>query len=279
MDKIVEEYQNKMIVVKENEPSLSELTSTSKVSIWRQLLFIVATCMVDLRTYFTAHREYVDKRLANQKAGTLPWYRSMTLAFQYGFDLIEGTDKFENNNATEEEINASKIIKYAAVNEGEVNGSVVVKIATETNGKLSPIQPEVVLALKEYFKEIKWVWDDLVIINHLADKLFLNIRIYRDPLVLNAEGMSILKGNKPVEQAIQEFMKELPFDGELILQNLIDKLQKVDGVKIAHLVEAKSSSLNPNTSEHGIASRIEVKRIPESGYFEIETFENIEYVV
>ncbi|CAA0238930.1 conserved hypothetical protein [Tenacibaculum maritimum] len=74
-------------------------------------------------------------------------------------------------------------------------------------------------------------------------------------------------------------MKELPFDGELILQNLIDKLQKVDGVKIAHLVEAKSSSLNPNTSEHGIASIIEVKRIPESGYFEIETFENIEYVV
>ncbi|CAA0144706.1 conserved hypothetical protein [Tenacibaculum maritimum] len=268
-----------MIAAKEKETALQDLNDTRKVSIWLLLFYIVAVCVSDLRDYFIEHRKYIDDRLANQKSGTLPWYRSMALAFQYGFDLIEKTDKFNNENATQEQIEASKIIKYAAVNDGDTKGSIVIKIATEKNGKLSTIEPEEAFALNEYFKEIKWGGDALVIINHLADKLFLNMQIYRDPLVLDENGMSILNGNKPVEEAVQEFMKELPFDGELILQSLIDKIQLIDGVKIAHLLEAKSSSLNPSTAEHGEASLIEVKRIPESGYFEVETFENIEYVV
>ncbi|CAA0153160.1 nucleotidyltransferase [Tenacibaculum maritimum] len=276
---IVKDTQNKMIAVKENETALADLNSTSKVSIWSLLFFIVAVCTGDLRDYYKDHRKYVDDRLANQKAGTLPWYRSMAVVFQNGFDLIPQTNKFDNQAATNEEIAASKIIKYATANDGEVKGTIVIKVATEKNGKLSPITDEQEESLEKYFEEIKWAGDAITIINHLADKLFLNLRIYRDPLVLDATGLSIRNGNKPVEEALQEFMKELPFDGELILQSLIDKLQLVEGVKIAHIVEAKSSSLDPDLDTHGTPALIEVKHIPASGYFEIETFDNISYVV
>ncbi|MEX6627577.1 nucleotidyltransferase [Tenacibaculum salmonis] len=275
----VQDIKNNMIAVKEKETALADLNSTSKVSIWNLLLFIVAFCSQDLRTYFSEHRKYINHRLANQKAGTLPWYRSMALAFQYGFHLIADTDKFQNELATSEEIEASKLIKYAAVNEGDKPGTIVIKVATETDNKLATLSPEAEISIKQYFKEIAFAGDRITIINHLADKLFLNIKIHINPLVLEVNGISKQKGNKPVEDALQEFMKELPFNGQMVLQSLVDKLQLVEGVEVAHLVEVKSSSLDPILGKHGIASLIEVKHIPVSGYFEIENFDNISYVV
>ena len=68
-------------------------------------------------------------------------------------------------------------------------------------------------------------------------------------------------------------------NGELILQSLVDKIQSVEGIRIAHLIEVKSSWLDITTQTHGVASMIDIKRIPESGYFEISNFNNIVYVV
>ena len=275
----VQDIKNSMIAVKEKETALADLNSTSKVSIWNLLLFIVAFCFQDLRTYFKKHRKYVDYRFANQKAGRISWYRSMALAFQYGFALIPDTDTYNNTNATTEEIEASKIIKYATANVGESRGSVVIKVATEKDGKLSTIAEEQKQALDSYFKEVAWAGVEVTIINHLADKLFLNLRIFTYPLLLDANGVSRRNGNKPVEEALQEFMKELPFNGELVLQSLVDKLQLLEEVRIAHVVEVKSSSLDPVANTHGTPQLIEVSKIPASGYFEIENFNGISYVV
>nr|BFF39081.1 hypothetical protein BACY1_08860 [Tenacibaculum mesophilum] len=275
----VQEAKNQMIAVKEKETALIELNSASKVSVWLHLFYIVAVCFGDLKKYFKEHRAYVDDRLANQKAGTLSWYRELALKFQYGFDLILDTDKFDDEAATEEQIEASKVIKYAAINLGDKPGTIVLKVATETDGKLAPLPQEVETSLKEYYKEVGFAGDVITIINHLADKLFLNLKIYINPLLLDASGVSKLHGGKPVEEALQEFMKELPFNGELVIQSLVDKLQLVEGVEIAHVVEVKSSSLDPNLGSHGTPQVIEVKKIPASGYFEIETFNNIKYVV
>ncbi|MEQ3500591.1 nucleotidyltransferase [Tenacibaculum sp. SSH1-16] len=275
----VQDIKNEMIAVKNNESALQDLNSSSKVSVWNLLFYIVAVCGIDLRKMHREHRTYVDYRLDNQKSGTLPWYRSKALEFQYGFDLIPGTDKYINGEATEEQIEASKIIKYATASNGATRGSIVIKVATEKEGKLSPIEPGEQNALEEYFEEVKWAGREITIINHLADKLYLNLRIYRDPLILDVNGISILDGNKPVEDALQEFMKELPFNGELVLQSLVDKLQLVRGVKIAHIIEVKSSSLDPANDAYGTPQYIEVSKIPASGYFEIVDFNNVNYVV
>ncbi len=274
----VQEIKEQMVSIKETDPVLAEANSASKVSIWNLFLYIVARCFQDQRAYFDAHRADVDYKLANQKSGTLPWYRFMALSFQYGFDLIEDTDKFDNRKVSEQDIDASKIIKYSAVNESSERGVIIIKVATETNNELSKITIDQYDALTAYFEEIKFAGSRITIINYLADNLFLNIQIYRDPLVLTPTGISILDGNKPVEDALLEFMKELPFNGELILQSLVDKLQGVKGVRIAHLLEAKSSWVN-TSQNHGTPTIINVKRIPESGYFKINNFSNISYVV
>ncbi|CAL2108172.1 conserved hypothetical protein [Tenacibaculum sp. 190524A02b] len=268
-----------MIAVKQKQTALKNLNSTSKVSVWLNLLYVVLTTSNDVKSYFDEHRKEVEYSLNNGKAGTLPWYRKMALKFQYGFDLIKDTDKFDNTNATEQEIEQSKLIKYAAVNEGDKAGTIVIKIAGEESGVLAPLAPEVQNAVTAYFSEVKGAGDKIKIINYLADLLELVIDIYIDPLVLTTNGLSITEANYPVKDAINEFMKELPFNGELIIQALVDKIQKAQGVKIVHIKSIKSSWLDVDTGTYAIPSEINVKRIPESGYFKVENFNNIKYVV
>lgn len=251
----------------------------SMVSFENILIGIVASTIYIVELLFQQHQKEVDEQLYNQKSGRLPWYRYMALKFQYGFDLLTDSDEFDLADATAEQIEASKIIKYAAVNEGETQGTIVVKIAGETNGVLAPISAEAQQSVIAYFNEIKYAGSRVSIINYLPDQLFLTLKIYRDPLVLDSNGISIVDGTAPVEEAIEEFMKELPFDGELVLASLVDKLQGVSGVKIPHLQAAHSSWLNAETNDYDIATIIDVKRVPVSGYFEVPNFDSITYVV
>lgn len=279
MNTTVEQTKEKMIAVKENETALAEITTDSKVSIWGNFLYIVAVCFQDLRAYFDAFKQWVNTRLANERYGTLPWYRTKALAFQFGFDLIENTDKFNNSSATTEQIAESKIVKYSAVNEGDLQGVVVIKVATEENEELAPISNEAETALKSYFEEIKVAGTRITVINFLADKLFLTIKVKVDVLVLNLDGVHKLNGNKPIEDEIKQFFKELPFNGEFVIQDLELRLRAIEGVKIADVKEAKSSWLDATAGTYGVPSVIDTSRIPESGYYKIENFNGISYVV
>ncbi|MDA6067987.1 nucleotidyltransferase [Flavobacterium sp. AC] len=252
----------------------------SLVSLENILFEIVALAHYFHELFFDQHAKEVDERLANEKAGTLPWYRTMALRFQYGFDLMADKDYFENGNATIEEIENSKIIKYAAVNEATDSSRVILKIAGEESGKLKEFtDPAQVEAIEFYFKRIKVAGTALTIINYKADKLFLNIKIKRDALVLNESGMSKLNADYPVNDALQEFMKELKFNGELQLSSLIDKIQLVPGVLDATLLSAASAWINPEINGYGDPQPINISKVAESGYFEIVTFDNIAYVV
>jgi hypothetical protein len=251
----------------------------SKVSIESILFDVVSFSIWILEKLFDTHKAELTKMLFEQKSGTLPWYRTMALAFQYGFDLIVDSDKFNNGNATIEQIEASKIVKYAAVSEGTQDSRVIIKIAGETNGVLAPITNPQRDAFDDYIDEVRFAGVKVTVINYLPDRLYLTIQIYRDPLLLDADGNSILNGGKPVETAIKEFMKELPFDGQLVLAHLTDKLQQVEGVKIPHIIAVQSSWINPVINGYGIPQPINVKAIPESGYYEIVNFDNITYVV
>ena len=251
----------------------------SLVSFENVLFDILSFSIYLLEQLFNEHNKEVDDKLYNQKSGRLPWYRYMALKFQYGFDLITDTDEFDNTGKTLEEIETSKIIKVSSVNQGDIQGVIIVKIAGETDEKLSPISAEAKTSVDAYFEEIKYAGSRVTVINYLPDILYLNLKIYRDPLVIDSQGNSIKNGGKPVETAIEEFRKELPFNGELILANLIDRLQKIEGVRIPHLISASYSYIDGTTEDYGEPENIDVKVIPKSGYFEVATFDNVEYVV
>lgn len=279
MARTPEIIQNTLLAEKANKPELAGLTSNSKTAIWRLIIYIMSIAIYAFEVILDKHYSDVTQKLTEEKAHTARWYRSKALAFQFGFDLNVDSDEFNNTNYTTEQISESKIVKYAAVVEAENDSRLIVKIAGETDGELNRLNEQQVASFKTYMQEIRDAGVKLTVINYEADKLFLDLQINYDPLVLSANGQHLINANYPVVDAIKAYMKELPFNGELVLAHLVDKLQQVEGVLIPTIMSASTSWIDENTNSYGDAIGIAVKAIPVSGYFKVESFDNIRYVV
>lgn len=228
---------------------------------------------------FDNHKKEIDTAIYEQKSGTPRWYRNKVLDFQYGFDLLFDSDKYDNEGYTTDQIKASKIIKYCSVKESIESNRLTIKVAGESGEELVPLEPVQLTALRQFLAEIKYAGVKINVVNNPADKLLLNMQVYRDVKVIDNNGNSILNGGKPVETAIRDYMKALPFDGELVLNDFIEKLRAVDGVDNVNIVLATSSAFDPAINGYSDFEPINVKTIPMSGYFKIENFNNISYVV
>lgn len=261
------------------DPNLAGLSSTSKVAMYRLFAYIVAFSIWTLEMMYDTHRAEVVNLLLTQKSGRLPWYRTMALRFQFGFTLETDSDYFFNGVADAEMIEASKIVKYAAVVESEESSRVIIKIAGAAGEVLQPITSAQEAAFIAYINEVKWAGVQVEVVNFLPDKLSLTLQIKRDPLLLESDGTSILYGNNPVVDALKEFMRELPFDGDLRLSALVDKLQAVEGVLDATVLYAQSAWIDAELGGYGFPTPIYISKVPVSGYFEIENFDTIVYVV
>jgi len=251
----------------------------SNVSIENLLFEFIAYAIFVLELIFDNHKKEIDIKLSNQKAGTLSWYRTMALRFQYGFNLVPDRDYFDNTGATVAQIEASKVVKYSAVEEAQESSRVIIKIAGETGANLSPLPEEQKEAFDAYCKEFVFAGVAFTVINYLPDRLSLHLQIKRDALILNDSGMSILNGNYPVIETIKQYMKELPFNGEFRHNNLIARLRNVEGVLDASILSAQSAWINPETNGYGAFQPIFISAIPVSGYYEVVDFNNIFYVV
>ena len=251
----------------------------SKVSFESVFFDIVAIAIYVFENILDKHHSDVTQKLTEEKAHTARWYRSKALAFQFGFDLVVDSDEFNNAGYTAEQIEESKIVKYAAVVESENDSRLIVKIAGETDGELNRLNEQQVVSFKTYMQEVRDAGVKLTVINYEADKLFLDLQINYDPLVLSSNGQHLINANYPVVDAIKAYMKELPFNGELVLAHLVDKLQQVEGVLIPTIMSASTSWIDENTNSYGDPIGIAVKAIPVSGYFKVDNYNSISYVV
>lgn len=277
MARSIQEIQELIYQAKTQESALNDLNSTSKVAIWRLWVYIIAVAIWSLEKLFDLHRADIDRRLLELKPHTARWYRNKALAFQYGFDLLPDNDKFNNAGRSEEQIEASKIVKYSAVVESPNEGRLIVKIAGEQGEQLQPITDAQKQAFEAYLQEIKDAGVRFSVVNYKPDILHLRMKIVYDPLMLDSNGQSITNAFKPVERAIKDYLKNLPFNGELVLAHLIDALQHEEGVKIPHLVLAQSKNINSG-GEYGAFETIEISKIPTAGYFTIDNFNDITYI-
>lgn len=249
------------------DENLAGLNSTSKTAIWRLFVFVVAFSIWVLENLFDTHKKEVNDIIEAKMPHRPSWYRTKALAFQYGFALLLDTDKYNNENYDDEEIANSKVIKYAAVTKS--GGQLFIKIATETAGVLAPIAPEVKTAFVAYMDDVADCGVKYLVVNHLPDRLILGMQIFRNPLVLNEFGMDIRTAKYPVEDAIKAYMKELPFNGELVLAHLVDKLQQVEGVLIPHIYNATSQAIDISSGLYNTPENIGVKTVPVAGYFDV----------
>ncbi|OWP84236.1 hypothetical protein BWK59_06495 [Flavobacterium davisii] len=279
MARSIEEIHGNMLANIANHPDLQELNSTSKTAIYRLFCYIVAVAIWSLEQLFDTHKTQVDTTIHEYKPGSPRWYRNMALAFQFGFNLKPDDDQFNNQGATTEQIEASKIVKYCSVKEGLESSKVILKVAGEQGDNLRKLSANEIESFTTYMKEVSFAGVQLLIINNPADKLLLKMDVYIDPLLFDSNGTNVRLGSKTVEIDLKKYLKNLPFDGELVVNDLIAHLRSVDGVINVNITTIQSSYLDLTTNTYTPFTAINVKTIPLAGYFEIDNQSVFKYVV
>ena len=203
-----------------------------------------------------------------------------------GFKVIDGQNNKKtiqvdgvDIEATEEQINASKVIKYCAVDRKVIanRASLIIKIAGEENGEIVQTSDEVKEALKKWFEVdgAAAAGDVITYINYKGDILSFSVDVYVNPLVLMNDGRHKINLNYPVEDSIKTYLKNLPFNGEFDVQKFEAAILATEGVLKLKTNKVESKWIVPQGGDadgYGLFQPISVYKIPESGYFKVEDF-------
>lgn len=232
MARTIAQIQAQIIANVEADATLSQLTSPSAVAIWRLWTYVVAVAMWTLETLFDVHKAEVQDALDSQKNYRLRYYVTKSLEFQYGSDLVEDQDYYDNSLLTPAQIEAQQIIAQAAAVEDTATNKVTVKVAKEVSGELEPLDTAEYDAFEAYVAEIKPAGVNVEILSFNADKIKVTVDVFYDPLVLNSTGARIDgTDSDPVGNAARAFLRTgMTFNGLFIVEKFRDALQAVDGV-------------------------------------------------
>ena len=225
MARTIEVIQAEIIAYKETQPDLAGLTSTSATAIWRLWTWVVASAIYLHETYWDAFRAEVDAIVAAAIPGTARWYQQQSLLYQHGDELSYVNEKFIYPVIDPEK----QIVKRAAVSENQ--GMVFFKVAKLSNNIPTKLSTAELNGFSDYIQQIKFAGTQAAIISLDGDLVQINVDIYYNPSILDAEGKLIADPTVyPVTDAVNMFLANIPYDGKLYASALVDAIQSAPGV-------------------------------------------------
>jgi hypothetical protein len=230
----------------------------STASIENCLLDVVATGINDLEQLTDQAEAAWLEMLAMKKAHSPRWYQAKGLEYLEDVLLIDGTDVFDIADMTEAEILAAKVVKFCAVETSEDSSEVTIKIAGLSGTTKQPLPLETEAKVLDYFAQIKDAGVKIRLVNIEPYRITFDADVYFDAL-LNASDVQVA-----VKTAAENYMNNLPFNGEFSNMALVDAIQAVPGVVV---VEHKWSKVFNN--EDIFIQVIDGVFIPLPGYLEM----------
>ena len=222
----------------------------------------VAAAIWTLERLFDTHTAEITDYIATMKPHSLRWYVEKAKAFMYGVPLIDGTDQHDTTGMTDEQMAAAKIVTFSACT--EANATLYLKVA---KAGPAPLTADEKTAFVAYMHEIKDAGVRIDVISENGDYLKLDMVIYYDPLLINADGESKATGSKVVEDAIKNYIENIPFNGEFRKNELEDAIQAVEGVVMVEFERAEHSE----TGAYGTYEEVIPYCKPTSGYFKFDS--------
>lgn len=231
------------------------LSLYSNASIENIILYIVSYCAYVIEVLFDEVKSEIETEITNQVPGSLQWYVKKLKEFRYNY-TINDLGEYNNNNISEVELQNALVVKHAVALEDTVTGSLVLKVAGDNNGERAPLPPIQQTALEDYIMRIKYAGVRTQLINQEGNTFNCTVDIWYDPLLLPSDVITNCRA------VIDNYIKNLPFNGEYSNMALTDKLQAVEGVKVVELTE---SSYIDNGEEKSIVAKVR----PYAGYFNV----------
>lgn len=209
------------VLTTSEKSTLAEITSASKVAVWRTFVYVVAFCIYVFELILDVFRAEITAKVSANRPHTLDWYKTKALAFQYGDSLVD-SDEYAVIDASKQ------LVKQVAIEDGD--RKLVIKIATLVGDELAPL-PEVdqVNAFAAYMGKVKDAGTLLEFVNQDADQLKVELDFYYDALLVKSDGTDITTGLNVVETAIKSYLKSIDFNGQFDINRMTDYLQSATG--------------------------------------------------
>ena len=220
------------------------------------LLYVWAVCAWTVEQLVGRHKEEVTAAVEEIIPHRPKWYRDKVLGFMEGKALEADNDRYDTAGMSEAEIASARVVKHAVATESRDASLLTIKVAGESGGKRLPLTGEQERQLKAYIREIKDAGVRTALVNMEADTFGCTVDVYYNAVL---EPGSV---QRACEGAIRDYIENLPFNGEYTNMALIDRLQGVEGVRIAELRDSTAQAADESTT-----TRIDARITPKAGYF------------
>ena len=205
--------------------------SFSAVSVENILIYIVAVCCRAVEVLHEQWKADVDAVVEKMVVASVPWYWKKALAFQLGDELVLNEDTMEYGYAKADA--EKQVVKYAAVR--DKGRSVQILVSGDEGGSPSVIEGDTLNAFKTYMNRVKVAGVLLSISSRASDRVKITAKVTIDPMVVNEQGEALSDGGKPVETAIEDYLKNITYGGTLNKTKLMQAILEADGVEDVEL--------------------------------------------
>ena len=205
--------------------------SFSAVSVENILIYIVAVCCRAVEVLHEQWKADVDAVVEKMVVASVPWYWKKALAFQLGDELVLNEDTMEYGYAKADA--EKQVVKYAAVR--DKGRSVQILVSGDEGGSPSVIDGDTLNAFKTYMNRVKVAGVLLSISSRASDRVKITAKVTIDPMVVNEQGEALSDGGKPVETAIEDYLKNITYGGTLNKTKLMQAILEADGVEDVEL--------------------------------------------
>ncbi len=218
MSRTVQQIKQSMLDAKNADPTLSALTSTSQTAKWNLYYFIVASCIAIFEQLQDIFKTELETIASTAAPSTPQWTRNKVLKFQTG-DVAElNTTTYVIEYPT---INtANQILTRCAVITAP-NRTVLIKVAK--GNPPTPVSVGELAELQSYVETFNPAGIAFTLINENSDKMEVAGKIY-----YNGQYSAVISTN--VVAALNSYMANLPFNGVISTQAVVDAIQAVEGV-------------------------------------------------
>ena len=210
---------------------LTEFQNSSKMSVIDAFTWVTSACIWTFENILDVFKVDLAKDLQNRINGNAAYYANALLKYQSGDELEmneEGTAfSYPTIDETKRVITRVSYSEYQE--EGFYDKQLMLKIATGEPGAYERVSDEELLAIRAYFNQIAFAGTHATIVSRKGDVLVPRVTVYYDGAVSEEEVY------KNIEDALNNFIDNVSFDGVIYTQKIIDAIQRAEHVVDVHI--------------------------------------------
>ena len=225
------EYRNEYL-------ELTEFENDSQMSILDAFTWVVASCIYASENIMEIFKVDIAKDLTGRINGTPAYYANALLKYQSGDELIMNAEGTSFSYASVDD--AKKVISKVSYSEMQEEGfydkTLIFKIATGNPGNYQRLSADELVKIQGYLHQISFAGTQGRVISRKGDVLLPRVTVYHDGAVSDNE----LYSN--IENCLNDFVHNMPFDQGVYVSKVVDAIQKADHVIDVHF--------DPKNSDH-----------------------------